>query len=153
MTDTKTQLKTAIFDMDGTLVDVTSVRHLIFQKPRDYEGFYVGGAQCPPNKGVLAQAIDMHERGYEIIIVTGRDRKYEGLTRGWLARHFPHYTALFMREDGDRRPAHIVKEEILGALLMFGRDVVFAADDDPKIIEMWTRNGIDTMHVPGWKDR
>lgn len=153
MTDTKTRFKTAIFDMDGTLVDVTSVRHLIFQKPRDYDGFYVGGAQCPPNKGVLAQAFDMLERGYVIAIVTGRDRRYEELTRGWLARHFPHYSALYMREEGDRRPAHIVKEEILARMLAGGMEVEFAADDDPKIIEMWTRNGIDTMHVPGWKDR
>lgn len=52
-----------------------------------------------------------------------------------------------MRWKGDRRPGHVVKEEILIELLEVGKEILLDADDDPSILEMWERNGINTIHV------
>ncbi|MEV0946547.1 hypothetical protein [Rhodococcus sp. NPDC049939] len=65
----------------------------------------------------------------------------------WLAKHFPQHAGLFMRWKGDRRPGHVVKEEILIELLEVGKEILLDADDDPSILEMWERNGINTIHV------
>lgn len=141
----------AIFDMDGTLVNVTSVHHHLFAEPRDFAAFHNGSADCPPMSDIVQIAVALHYLGHDIVIVTGRERQYEPVSTGWLDQHLPvPYVGPYMRADGDRRPAALVKEEILAELLADGYDVIFAADDDPKNVSMFERNGIDTLHVPGW---
>lgn len=54
-----------IFDMDGTLVDVSSVRHFVMDKPKDFDAFHAGTAGCPPNMSALAYYYIIKAVGYK----------------------------------------------------------------------------------------
>ncbi|MEK6345002.1 MAG: hypothetical protein V4737_14345, partial [Curtobacterium sp.] len=81
---TLTQLETAtspgqqpsaiIVDVDGTLVDIGSIRHYLApNRPyRDWDAFYKASLFCPPNHGVLALVDDARAAGHAIFVVTAR---------------------------------------------------------------------------------
>lgn len=70
------------FSTDGTLVGTRSIAHHLFEEPRNCDDFYTFGEFCPPNKPLLAMAEGLYERGYEVVIVTGRDGAWIGQNPG-----------------------------------------------------------------------
>lgn len=42
-----------IVDMDGTLADVTSVRHHVLNRPKDFTAFHAGALNCPAHNWVV----------------------------------------------------------------------------------------------------
>jgi hypothetical protein len=57
---------------------------------------------------------------------------------------------LFMRKDGDHRPDHQVKSNILDDILAKGWDPIMAFDDRKQVVEMWRARGIVCAQVaPG----
>ena len=142
-----------IVDVDGTLCDVSTVRHHIAKRPKNFDAFHAASAQCPP----IAQTLDFVERhhraGRTIVVVTARRYQWEGLTRAWLQRHLTvPFVGPFMRGDDDVRPDVEVKRRIHEILL---RDhdyrIVEAIDDNPSIVALWQELGIPTTVVPGWQ--
>lgn len=140
-----------IVDVDGTLVDVTSVRHHVLGRPKDFDAFHAGAENCPPI--ALTQSVIAAWAGAaDIIVVTARMRRWEESTRRWLDTHMPgRYTALYMRADRDYRPDFEVKRDIL-AIIRETHDVVFAVDDNPSVIALWESEGIPTATIPGWAE-
>lgn len=130
-----------IVDMDGTLCDVSTIAHLQ-ARPDGFAAFHRACAQCPPHLSVVQWCIDHHSRGYEILIVTGRDHWSRELTLQWLSEHLPVPTAgLYMRPDGDLRSNTAIKREIHRELAET-YDIRGAIDDDPEIVELWAEFGI-----------
>ena len=140
----------AIVDVDGTLVDVSSVRHHVAGKKRNFELFLSESAHCPPVPMALTWVEEMHDSGHHILVVTARMEKWRGLTHTWLGRHLtrPH-TELVMRADGDYRPDYEVKREI-HAELASRYDIRAACDDNPNVVQLWNELGIPVTVVPGW---
>lgn len=140
-----------IVDVDGTLVDVTSVRHHVLERPKDFDAFHAGAETCPPialTQSILADVVG----AADIIIVTARMRRWEASTRRWLDLHLTgRYVELHMRADGDYRPDFEVKRDIL-ATIRETHDVVFAIDDNPSVIALWESEGIPTAIIPGWAE-
>lgn len=154
--------KAIIVDMDGTLVDVSGIRHYVkdtikkdgnYKKRsnRDFDSFHKASLFCPAIWPTLDQVHGYWQSRYDILIVTARSTRYEKTTRDWLHKYAVAYTKLFMRQDGDYRPDREVKEDILKQILDFW-DVSHAIDDNPNVIDLWHEYGITTTVVPGWEE-
>lgn len=141
-----------IVDVDGTLCDVSGIRHYVApeHKNRDFHTFHKASAFCPPMLDTLAW-VEQHRRaGSAIIVVTARERRWEHLTRTWLHKYNVGFDALLMRPNGDYRPDQIIKSEILDDVRAAGFGVIAAIDDNPAIVALWEANLIPTTIVPGW---
>lgn len=139
-----------IVDVDGTLVDVSSVRHHVTGKKRNFDKFHADSAHCPPITQTLDWCADMVAAGHLIVVVTARMGKWRDLTQAWIDKHLPHPIArLVMRTDGDFRPDFDVKRDI-HADLAKDFDIVHACDDNPNVIRLWDDLGIPVTVIPGW---
>ena len=135
-----------IVDMDGTLCDVSAVAHLLAE-PDGFTAFHHACAQCPPHRAVVEWAVEHHNRGHAILIVTGRDAWSRELTEKWLAEHLPVPIAgLHMRADKDYRSNITVKREIHASLAQT-YEIRAAIDDDPEVVGLWQEVGITVAMV------
>lgn len=146
-----------IFDMDGTLCNVASIRHLIKGGPvndyrKDFDAFHREAIDCPPITWVQSRACFYgNTLGMPVLIVTARSARYRNSTAFWLAMHRIPSDAMWMRADGDYRPDVEVKREIL-AKIRKSFNPVHAYDDNPSIVALWRSEGIPCTVVPGWDD-
>ncbi|MFG2512661.1 hypothetical protein [Streptomyces sp. NPDC048584] len=139
-----------IFDADGTLVDVEPIRHLI-KGPGGFTAFHRASIDCQPHQYVVDAAREAHAKGRAVLIVTGRDRRWERLTAMWLALHGVPSDGLWMRGRGDYRPDYVIKRELLRSIRR-RYNVVRAWDDNPNVIRLWHEENIPVEVVPGWVD-
>lgn len=137
--------------MDGTLVDVSSIRHLVEGPDKNFDAFHKESVSCPSVGWVLESAKEAKKLGFTVIQVTARQEKYRPHTSWWLADWEVPSDGLYMRATGDFRPDYIVKSEIVDRLLKT-YDIVKAFDDNPAVIELWREYGIPCVVVPGWQD-
>jgi len=137
-----------IADMDGTLCDVSGIRHLLLG-PGRYDAFHRASIDCPPHQWVVDAVTAEHAAGRAVLVVTARSARYRGITAMWLALHGVPSASMFMRADKDSRPDREVKAEIL-AKIRQRWTVVHAWDDRPEIVELWESEGIPVTVVPGW---
>lgn len=143
-----------IVDMDGTLADVSSIRHLVdgITAKKDFHAFHTASEFVPPNRQAIDYCIRAHKAGRVVIIVTARMEQWRGATERFLARELiPHVPieAQYHRADGDYRKDREVKAEIL-AQIRQTYNVVGACDDNPNVVELWESEGIPTEIVAGW---
>jgi FMN phosphatase YigB (HAD superfamily) len=143
-----TKPKALILDMDGTLCDVSSVRHYVTGESKNFDAFHRASLFCPPNDWVKQIAVNI--KGAQRIIVTGRMNRYRPTTSNWLAKHEVPFERLIMRPEGDQRPDYEVKEEILLDKILPYYDVILAVDDNPAVIQVWQEHDIPVVIVPGW---
>lgn len=142
-----------IVDMDGTLVDVSGVRHYVMDNPRkkDFNHFHVGAALCPPIGSTLRWVASQRALGHAVLVVTSRKQQWEYQTRMWLRKWEVDIDGLFMRADDDDRPDAAVKRDILARIRdRSGHRVIAAIDDNPNVIALWEAEGIPVTVVPGW---
>lgn len=146
--------RAAIFDMDGTLCDVSSLRHHVDRSHPDFSGrrrfdlFHGQSHLCPPDQ----RALDLYERyrpDHQILVVTARSAEWAMHTLVWLEDHGIDHDRLYMRERGDYRRDVEVKRDIL-AEIRESYEPVVAVDDNPAVIELWEAEGITTHVIAGW---
>lgn len=144
----------AIFDMDGTLADVSSIRHHL-RGPgdaRDFFRFHSESVNVPANDWVVRAAKECKANGLAILIVTARGHQFRNLTAFWLAMHDVPSDMLFMRHQKDGRQDRLVKADILARIRQLGFVPVIAFDDNPNVIGLWEDNHIPTIVVPGYTE-
>lgn len=143
--------KTIFFDIDGTLADIEHRRKYLNQNRPDWRRFNAAMGDDKPNNDVVNLYHSLLKSGdYDIIIVTGRSEKFRPVTETWFAWHEIPFSRILMRADGDNRPDHIIKEEILDALIAEGREIAFTVDDRNQVVDMWRRRGITCFQcAPG----
>jgi len=144
-----------IFDMDGTLANVTSIRHLLHAETngkgyKDFHAFHRESVNVPAHPEVVSQAQVNHLLGNANIIVTARGQMWARHTAFWLAMHNIPSDAMFMRKQGDSRPDTEVKKDILDAIRC-SWNVIHAVDDNPAVIALWQSEGIPVTVIPGWE--
>lgn len=138
-----------IFDVDGTLCDVSSVRHHVRGKPRNFDAFHSASLSCPPHAHVADAARTAHAEGLAVIVVSARQERWRRPTEFWLAMHDIPSDHLYLRDDTDGRQDVEVKRDIL-ARVRQRYTVVAAWDDNPSVIELWESENIAVTVVPGW---
>ena len=143
-----------IFDMDGTLADVRSIRHHVVNDSRrkDFDAFHAESVNVPAHQHVVEAARQAHHDGLAVLIVTARKAKWRHHTAFWLAINGIPSDGMWMRADHDNRPDREVKTDILRRIRQTF-DVVHAWDDNPAVIAVWESHGIPTTKVEGWMEK
>lgn len=147
----------ALFDMDGSLCDVSEIRFHVNPKDPHFSGtkrfdrFHADSIDCPPNQSAMREYWAARDAGHAIIIVTARKFQWRYHTMLWLKENDVAYHELFMRGDDDNRADYDVKADIL-AQIQEHYEPVLAVDDNPAVIEVWREHGIPTVRIPGWTD-
>lgn len=140
----------SIFDMDGSLVDVSGIRHLL-DGPGRFDAFHRASIDCPPHQWVVDDAKAEHAAGRAVLIVTARQARpvYRHVTAWWLALNAVPSEAMWMRGVNDTRPDYEVKREILAKIRRRYRPTR-AWDDNPGPLRLWAEEGLAVTVVPGW---
>lgn len=140
----------AIFDMDGTLADVSGIRHLVLDPARrNFDAFHAASVDAPAHDWVVRLARAFAADGHAIIVVTARKAQWRHHTAWWLAlNHVPSH-ALFMRANHDQRKDFLVKRDILTSIRQTW-EPIHAVDDNPSVIALWESENIPVTRVPGW---
>ena len=141
----------AIVDMDGTLVNISSVRHFVAGPGRrDFDAFHAASAHCPPNPEAISWVEEMADAGHRILAVTARMERWRTLSQNWIDTHLTRpVEVLAMRADRDFRADHQVKRDIHASLSRRFR-IAAACDDNPAIVALWQELGIPVTVIPGW---
>jgi hypothetical protein len=88
-----------------------------------------------------------------VIFLTGRNEAARDETATWLLRHLAVAAvggSLIMRAVDDWRPSDVYKLDMLDTRILPEYDVVFALDDDPKVVRAFRDRGIVCWHVRDW---
>lgn len=140
-----------LYDVDGTLADVSGLRHYVTGADRNFDKFHRESVNAPPIQWVVDHARQTYDIGWKVLIVTARSDKYKNSTGFWLAMYeIPHHD-LFMRRQGDSRPDYEVKKDILRTIRQ-AYTPLMAVDDNPNVIRLWQEEGLSTIIVPGWEE-
>lgn len=159
-----------VFDIDGTIADNT--HRLRFIKDMDHwivangkvpkpnwdafmdDGQVAMDAAIPQTWGLMASLL---RDGHQIIFITGRPDRQRELTLSWIfdaehknlpdkvwysVQYFRTDISLYMRETGDRRPSHVVKQELLHQARKDGYNPTMAFEDRESDAAMWRAEGL-----------
>jgi len=140
-----------IFDMDGTLADVSSIRHYLRQDNgnKDFNTFHSESVNVPAHSHVVNAAQVAHMLGKAVLVVTARKHMWRHHTAWWLAMHGVPSDMLMMRGNEDYRKDYLVKKDMLDTIRQ-AYNVIHAWDDNPSVIQLWKDEGIPCTVVPGW---
>ena len=149
--------KTVIFDLDGTLADITS-RRILSTKDNgkmDWDTFFnpKNIKLDLPNTPVIKMAQMLDSQGFNIVIFSGRSKSTYRTTRQWLIQNDVPFDMLQMRPN-DRDSGgqfHFMKDSDLKQLwldTLVDKDDVFAVfDDRNQVVDMWRQNGLTCFQV------
>lgn len=137
-----------IFDIDGTLADVSErIRHLK-KRPKDWNAFFAGMAQDKTMHSMVRLCNILYDSGIKIILCSGRSEEHRQETVEWLDKHGVNYHELLLRQDGDRRSDVVVKQEILAGLDK--SKILFVVEDRSRVVQMWRSEGLVCLQcAPG----
>jgi hypothetical protein len=138
--------KCYLFDIDGTLADLTHRLPHIQKQPKDWPAFFDACEDDQPIEHVceLARQLSNFEK---IVLVSGRSDRCRDATENWLRSNHIHWNALYMRRNGDHRPDDLVKGELLDLIVQDGWEPIMAFDDRDRVVAMWRERGIPCAQV------
>jgi len=137
-----------IFDIDGTLADVSERLHHIKKKPKDWDAFFRGIPQDKAIRSMVRLCNILYSSGIKILLCTGRREKDRAETVKWLEQQGVNYHELILRPNGDRRSDVIVKREMLAGLDK--SKILFVVEDRSGVVEMWRSEGLVCLQcAPG----
>ena len=142
---------TIIFDLDGTLADI-SVRRKLSTKPNgkmNWDIFFDPDniKLDVPNDPVVKMAQLFAKDGFNIIIFSGRSDKTKHTTLDWLTHNKVPFNKLVMR-DKDRHfmPDDKLKKQFLDDHSNID-DIFLVVDDRKKVVDMWRSLGLNVFQV------
>ena len=140
----------AIIDLDGVVADVRHRLHHLRGRRKDWDSFFAAAPADtvhPEGAAIVATLATEHE----IVFLTGRPSHLRTATERWLVEHGFGGHRVVMRPPGDRRPAAVVKLELL-ADLGREREVGIVVDDDLDVLAAMRRAGHPTF-AADWEAR
>jgi predicted secreted acid phosphatase len=144
----KSDKEIVIFDIDGTLADVSERLHHLQKKPKDWDSFFQGMAQDKAIQSLVRLCNILYSAGIQIILCSGRSEEHRQETVAWLAKQGVPYHELLLRKDGDRRSDVVVKRELLAKIDK--SRVLFVVEDRSRVVEMWRAEGLVCLQcAPG----
>ena len=143
---------TIICDIDGTLADVSGIRHYVTDDPnrRNFTKFHNAASYVHPMPMVVELVQALYAQGFTIVILTSRRNRWYYQTFVWLRKWDIPFHFLGMRADDDDRRDDAVKRDLYEFVVKQGLTPVLAIDDNPIVIHLWRSLDIPTVVVPGW---
>lgn len=140
----------AVLDLDGTVADVRHRLHHLQRRPKDWDAFFAAAVRDPllPEGAAVAHRLAEDHR---VVYLSGRPERCRRDTEAWLERYGLPPGPLYLRRDGDRRPAWMGKLSRLRRLAADGGVDVFV-DDDPVVVGQARAAGF-TVLVADWMPR
>lgn len=139
----------ANFDMDGTLADTRTISNqFLAQNLRDFHGFHKASEFVPPNEAVLRDMFRAHEAGLTISVTTARLEAYSGETTRWLENNNAPVSILKHRHEGDKRPDHDAKVDMIAEFRRDGFEIAHAWDDNPSAIAAFKESNVRLTEIP-----
>ena len=137
-----------IFDIDGTLADVSERIHHVPKKTKNWNAFFQGMAQDKAIHSIVRLCNLLYVSGIKIILCSGRSEEHRDETIQWLSEKGVNYHELILRRDGDRRPDSVIKREMLAGLDR--SKILFVVEDRSRVVEMWRSEGLVCLQcAPG----
>lgn len=129
--------KVVIFDIDGTVAE------MVDRGP--FEWSKVGSDK--PREFAIEMLKGYSEKGYHIVMCSGRSDECYGQTVNWLNRYIgcSYWDDLFMRKAGDFRKDSVVKEEIFWQDITPNYNVVGVVDDRPTVLKLYLELSIPNV--------
>jgi predicted kinase len=132
-----TKRQAVIVDVDGTIAVNVNRDYYDLTKVLD----------DAPNTPICNLVRILKEKGYLIIVVSGREDTCQEDTETWMKAHDIPYDAIFMRKAGDGRKDAVAKEEIYRENIEPHYSVAFALDDRPVCCRLWRSFKIPTLQL------
>lgn len=144
-----------IFDLDGTICDISHRRHYVFNADndpnfkKDWKSFYGGICNDMPNPAVVEMYDLVRYSGrYDVIFMSGRGSEYRSVSEQWLEKFgLTDYHMLIMRPYNDSRTDWIVKKELYEKYVKPYYNVKFTVDDRLQVCRMWHSIGLPIFRV------
>ena len=137
-----------IFDIDGTLADVSERIHPVKKKPKNWNAFFQGMAQDKAIHSMVRLCNILYASGIKIILCSGRNEEHRSQTVQWLAQQGVNYQELILRANGDKRSDTVVKREMLAGIER--SQILFVVEDRSRVVEMWRSEGLVCLQcAPG----
>ena len=137
-----------IFDIDGTLADISERIHHIKKKPKNWNAFNEGMAKDKAIHSMVRLCNILFASGLHIILCSGRNERNRPETVEWLSRQGINYHELLLRKDEDYRPDAVVKQELIQSLDK--SKILFVVEDRSRVVEMWRSEGLICLQcAPG----
>jgi len=165
-----------IFDIDGTVLDISHRLRFIKQKPKDWKSFRDPKQKRWDEPRIeiinIASALQRNS-STRLIFASGRSeserldtirslsrwflldgwQKIKGEDLGEIASSWNFPTLPFyMRQENDYRKDTVVKAEMLDQMRRDGYDPVMAFDDRPSVVRMWREQGLVVADVGEGKE-
>lgn len=140
--------KIVIFDIDGTLADISERIHHVKNQPKNWKAFFGGMAQDKAIRSMVELCNILYSAGVRIILCSGRNERHRKETIDWLAQQGVNYHELILRADSDMRSDVAAKREMLTGI---DKDkILFVVEDRSRVVEMWRSEGLVCLQcAPG----
>jgi len=139
-------LLAAVFDVDGTLLDVSERVKRCYAESGGSDGAFWGcflsGRYLDldkPNLEVVEHARRLKNSGVRIVVVTGRWETLRERTLSQLAEAGVEPDEVYFRPAGDSRPHHVYKAETVLKLLERGYRLLEVWDDSESVVRELSR--------------
>ena len=135
-----------IFDLDGTLADISHRQHMVQGKRRNWTGFFAACVEDKPHKAVIIILRTLYPQ-FRIYLVSGRSDEVRQQTEKWLELNGVPYHELIMRRRGDYTPDNILKIGWVEQGLIPKDRILCVFDDRDKVVKAWRNAGIPCFQV------
>lgn len=134
-----------VFDIDGTIADNSHRTHHLLKQPKDWDAYKAGVMGDKAIGHMLELVLDIPSD--RVVFCTGRSEWEREATTTWLFNNAFPAGNLYMRKEGDHRPDHIVKRELLDQIRADGFEPIMVFDDRNSVVKMWREAGIPCAQV------
>jgi phosphoglycolate phosphatase-like HAD superfamily hydrolase len=138
-----------IFDIDGTLADLSHRLHFIQSKPADWRGFFAACDKDAPIPELVTVLQTLNSEGHFIVLITGRSTECQAKTEQWLGDNMIEHDLLYMRKEGDHRTDDIVKAELLQRYIdeFAPAKIAGVFEDRKQVVDMYRARGLRVFQV------
>lgn len=134
-----------IFDVDGTVADLSHRLHHIQNGNHDREAFEAGASDDLPIWPVIQIIRAINSAGFCTLATSGRAERLRQVTEDYFVQFSIPYDRLYMRANGDTRADHVVKRQILQGIREDGYTIEGVIDDRQSVVDMWREEGLTCL--------